>query len=67
MFVLRPAILSLAELGEQLKVLLALVTRLEDGQIFQGLYRKEGYVRELLTEYLLPLTCMISLSKTNRR
>ena len=39
--VLRPAVLSLAELGEQLKVLLALVARLEHGQIFQGLYRKE--------------------------
>ena len=40
-FILRPAVLSLAEFGEQLKLLLALVARLEHGQIFQGLYRKE--------------------------
>ena len=40
-FILWPAVLSLAEFGEQLKVLLALVARLEHGQIFQGLYRNE--------------------------
>ena len=39
--VLWPAFLSLAEFDEQLKVLLALVARLEHRQIFQGLYRKE--------------------------
>ena len=38
MLVLGAAVLRLAEPGEQLKVPLALVARLQDGQVFQSLY-----------------------------
>ena len=38
MLVLGAAVLRLAEPGEQLKVPLALVARLQDGQVFQRLY-----------------------------